>query len=48
MRSAYGEAVDDDPGGCMEHTETLARHTELLTSAHAELDLIIELLRSQD
>jgi hypothetical protein len=30
-----------------EHTETLSRHTELLTSAHAKLDLIIELLRSQ-
>jgi hypothetical protein len=28
-----------------EHTETLARHTELLSSAHAKLDLIIELLR---
>jgi hypothetical protein len=30
-----------------EHTETLARHTELLTSAHSKLDLIIELLRGQ-
>lgn len=31
-----------------EHTETLARHTQLLTSAHAKLDLIIELLKAQD
>ena len=30
-----------------EHTATLARHSELLVSAHAKLDLIVELLRSQ-
>ncbi|HEY6794110.1 MAG TPA: hypothetical protein VI248_05460 [Kineosporiaceae bacterium] len=30
-----------------EHIETLARHTELLVSAHAKLDVIVELLRSQ-
>ena len=30
-----------------EHSETWSRHTELPTSPHAKLDLIIELLRSQ-